>query len=370
MIKLLILLFFVCLWAILSQKRSAEILTHTGSERLSKRLDLFCFFLIFALSMFAGLRTEYNDTAAYINGFRNAVSPAEFLADPENLDLLHNPAFFLFQSWMRTITGNAQIFVMVTSIFVEFSMIRFLKQYSRSFSFSVYLFMTYGTFVFTLAAMKQVMAMAILTYAFPYLENKKWLRYYLLVFIAMLFHTYAITFAILPLFRLKPWSWFTYLFATVLILVLLNFQDTISNFLDFADEQGKTIAEYEVFDDHSVNIFRVLVYAVTPAISFVFQKDLFKHSGPRECILTHMSIISLAFMVLGTVEGANMFGRMATYFEMGTLVALPGMLKKCFHGRRYQVVTTAATVCFFAYFLYANRYIGSAYHMVSLFPLF
>ena len=367
MIKLLILLFFVTLWAFLSQRRSEDILHHTGSERLSRRMDIFCFFLIFALSMFAGLRTDYNDTAAYIRGFRNAVSPAEFLADPENLNLLHNPLFYFFQSWMRTITGNAQVFLMVTSIFVEFSMIRFLKRYSRSFSFSVYLFMTYGTFVFTLAALKQVMAMAILTYAFPALENKKWLRYYLLVFIAMLFHTYALSFAILPLFRLKPWSWFTYVFAAFLIIVMLNFQEVISDFLDFADEQGKTIAEYEVFDDHSVNFFRVLVYAVTPAISFVFQKDLFTHSGPRECIMTHMSIISLAFMVLGTVEGANMFARMAMYFEMGTLVCLPGMLKKCFQGRRYQLVSLAAILCFLAYFVYANLDFGYGYKMLSLF---
>lgn len=367
MIKLLILLFFVTLWAILSQQRSEEVLRHTDSERRAKKLDIFCFFLIFALSMFAGLRVDYNDTAAYIRGFRNAVPPREFLADPENLDLLHNPLFYFFQSWMRTLTGNAQVFLMVNSIFVEFSMVRFLKRYSRNFSFSVYLFMTYGTFVFTLAAIKQVMAMAILTYAFPALENKKWLRYYLLVFIAMLFHTYAIAYAILPLFRLKPWSWFTYVFAAALILVMLNFQDTISGFLDFADEQGKTIAEYEVFDDHGVNIFRVLVYAVTPAISFIYQKNLFTHSGPRECVLTHMSIISLAFMILGTVEGANMFARMAMYFEMGTLVCLPGMLKKCFHGKRYQLVSLVAILCFFAYFVYANLDFGYGYKMLSLF---
>lgn len=367
MIKLLILLFFVTLWALLSQNRSRMLLQNTGSESLSKRLDIFCFFLIFALSMFAGLRTDYNDTAAYITGFQNAVSPAEFLADRDNLDLLHNPAFYFLQSLMRAVTPNAQVFIMLTSIFVEFSMVRFLKRYSRSFGFSVYLFMTYGTFVFTLAAIKQVVAMAILTYAFPALENKRWLRYYLLVFFAMLFHTYAIAFAILPLFRLRPWSWFTYVFAAVLILVLLNFQDAISGFLDFADEQGKSIAEYEIFDDNSVNMFRLLVYAVTPAISFIFQKDLFTHSGPRECIMTHMSIISLAFMVLGTVEGANMFARMAMYFELGTLVALPGMLKKCFHGQLYQIVSLAAIFCFLAYFVYASLDFGYGYKMISIF---
>lgn len=113
------------------------------------------------------------------------------------------------------------------------------------------------------------------------------------------FHTYALAFVFLPLFRAKPWSWFTYLFVLALVLVMLNFESAITSFLDFAGEQGKDIAEYEVFDDHGTNIFRVLVYAVVPAMSLIFQKKLFENSTPEENVLVHMSIISLKQWMAG-----------------------------------------------------------------------
>jgi len=143
----------------------------------------------------------------------------------------------------------------------------------------------------------------------------------------------------------------------------------LSNFLDFAEDAGKTIADYEIFDNQSVNIMRVAVYAVPPVIALVFRKRLFGDSAPLENIFVNMSIFSLAFMIVGTESGANMFGRMATYFEVGTLISLPWMLKKLFTPRSYRVIAYAACLCYFGYYVYAN-YINNnfsvAYSRLSL----
>ena len=44
-----------------------------------KRKDLAFFLLCLVLSLFAGLRTDYNDTWNYIKGFRTATGLVEFL---------------------------------------------------------------------------------------------------------------------------------------------------------------------------------------------------------------------------------------------------------------------------------------------------
>ena len=88
-------------------------------------------------------------------------------------------------------------------------------------------------------------------------------------------------------------------------------------------------------------------------MSLIFQKKLFENSTPEENVLVHMSIISLAFMLLGTFAGANMFGRMGNYFELGTICCLPWMLRKCFQGKPYRLICIAAVVGFLAYFTYA-----------------
>lgn len=220
--------------------------------------------------------------------------------------------------------------------------------------FSIFIYFTFGTFVFTLAAIKQVLGMAVVTLAFPFLEKKKWIPYYLIVISAMLIHTYAIAFAVLPFFGTRPWRKFTFLFVAVMVIVMMNFQEIITEFMEQANDLGKTLADYELFDNNTINLFRLAVYMVPPLVSLLFQNWIF-HGGTRmDNILIHMSIISLAFMSMGTQSGANMFARMAMYFELGTICILPKMLDKTFKERSYSFVSGIAVICYLGFFLYAN----------------
>lgn len=310
--------------------------------------------LVVVLTLFAGLRTSYNDTYNYMRGFRNAPDLAAFFADPKSLNPLSNPLFYLLESTIRTMTDNPQWLIFVSSAITQVCLLRFFKRYSPSFIFSVYLYFTLGTFVFTLAAIKQVLAMAMLTVAFPYLEERKWGRFYLIILIAMLFHTYAVVFVVLPFFRSRPWGLFTFAFIAALAVVMLNFEEAITAFMDQANDMGKSLADYEVFDDATINVFRLAVYAVPPLISFVLRRWVLRGSSAAENTLIHMSIISLAFMILGTQSGANMFGRMGNYFELGTICCLPIMLKKTFEPKSYRLVGGIACLCFLGFFIYAN----------------
>lgn len=326
--------------------------------------------LVVTLTLFAGLRTSYNDTGNYIRIFYESPGLAEYLSDPDNLNPLGNPLFYILQNAIKDLTGNSQVLIFLTSLFSQCCFVRFIKRYCSHFTFGIFLYFTLGTYLLTMAAIKQITAMAILTLAVPYLEKKKWPQYYVLVFLAMLMHTYAIAFAILPLFARRPWKLFTFAFMVLIAILLMNFQEVITAFLEQADEAGKTIADYEVFDDVSVNIFRLAVYAVPPLISLVFQKWIFYNSTDMKHVLVHMSVISCACMIMGTQSGANMFGRMANYFEIGTICILPWMLEQTFDKRSNRLVSTIAVVAFLGYFMYANAIntnFGQVYQSISLF---
>ena len=62
----------------------------------------------------------------------------------------------------------------------DFSYKYFVIGDSTNFVFSIFLYFTLGTFCFTLAALKQVLAMSVLMLAMPALERKQWLLYYFL----------------------------------------------------------------------------------------------------------------------------------------------------------------------------------------------
>lgn len=351
MIKLYILLAAAVALAWFSEQYQWKCQASGQPYRLSR--DWAYCALLAILILFSGLRTSYNDTGTYLSGYANATGLRHFLENSSNLNPFRNPLFYAYQSLLRSTLDNAQFLIFSTSLFSQICFLRFFKRYSTNFTLSVFIYITLGTFCFTMAAIKQVVAMAVLTLAFPFLEQRKYIRYFLLVYVAMLFHTYALTFVFLPLFTDRPWKPFTYIFIALTFVILLNFQDAISAFMDQANDLGKVMSEAEIFDNHSVNIFRLLVYMVPPAASLLFQRWLFYDSDQMDHILVHMSIISMAFMFLGTESGANMFGRMATYFELGTICCLPRMLEKIFDKASYRLVRKIAVFCFLGYFTYA-----------------
>ena len=377
MTKLLVVFAAALVLAYLSQQNTKA--TLAAGRRYSVWGDWAYLALVVVLTLFAGLRTSYNDTGNYIAAYRTTTDVVGFFSDLKNLNPFKNPLFYLFQSIMKTVTDDYQWVILITSLLAQSCFLRFFKGYSNNFLFSVFIYFTLGTFAFTLAAIKQVTAMAIATLAFPYLEKKKWLQYWLIILAAMLVHTYAVAFAVLPFFRVRPWRTFTFLFIASVALLMLNFEEAITAFMDQANDLGKTIAEYEVFDNATVNLFRLAVYAVPPVISLVFQRWVLHRTDAMDHVLVHMSIISLAFMTMGTQSGANMFGRMGNYFELGTICILPWMLEQTFDKRSYRLISSLAVIAFLGFFAYANliatnfdqvyRSVGLLELLASLFTL-
>ena len=368
MIKITALLVICVALAWASEVNTPQILKSNGRYRISQ--DLAFMLLVIVLSTFAGSRKEYNDTYNYIRDFRTDAGLSAFFADPENLNPFKNPLFYLYQSTLREFTSEAQWFIALSSAFTQFCFLLFFKRYSRHFTFTVFLYFALGTFNVSLGAMKQTLAMAILILGFPCLERGKLGRYYLTVIIAMMFHTYAICFAVLPLFIRRPWSTFTFLFIGGVTFVLMNFQTVITEFMEQANALGKTLESYEVFDSHTVNLFRVAVYMVTPLFSLVFARWLNHGSTRTDHILIHMSIISMAFMLMGTQAGANMFARMAHYFEIGTLCCLPTLIDKPFEKMSARFIAAFAIIAFLGFFVYANRGFDEEFKTIGLLGMF
>lgn len=356
---LLILLFISILLAYCSQN-------HIGTLRImpGRYIDLPVVIMTVMLVLFCGLRTAFNDTTTYIRGFQNAPTLADFWASKP--ELVENPLYYWFQSFFRHhISDNYHLFLMVIACFTIPSFIQFIRRYSDHFVFSMVLFFTIGLYLSNLAAMKQSIAMAILTYALPWLWRQKYGRFYLIVFLASLFHSYAIMFLILPLFLNRPWTPITYATILAVVVVLFTFESSISTFLDYAEEIGKDINETEVFDTAGINIFRLSVFSVPLLISFAFQNLLRQQYSQSSCVMMNMSILSFLVMCLGLFSAANLFGRSAIYFEIGTVLILPWLVNRLFEPKSARFVFFCASVCYLLYFLYDTQNFVREYRSIS-----
>lgn len=329
------------------------------------KLDIPMIIMIVIMSLFVGLRTEYNDTTAYIADFAVSPTPNDYLNSSPGL--LDNPLFHIYESFFRhSISDNPNLYLLTIGIFCIASFVRFIRRHSVNFAFSILMFFSIGLFVSCLASVKQCVAMAVLTYAIEALLKRKYLIFYLFVFIAMLFHTYAILFIVLPIFTQRPWTVITYLTIIGVIFVLLTFETTITSFLDAADEAGKTINDEHVFKTEGINLFRLAVFSVPFLISLVFQ-DLFNPSYQDKSILfINMSILSFLIMSLGLFSAANLFGRSAIYFELGTIIIMPWIIKEMFAEDSQKLGHIIVGGCYMAFFAYSVLGFSNEYSSISL----
>ena len=150
---------------------------------------------------------------------------------------------------------------------------------------------------------------------------------------------------------------------------MATYNSTLGAFMEYAQSLGALVAENEVFDGHQVNILRVLVYSVPAILALVFHRRLFHNSTRTENLFVNMSIVSAFILAIGLVQGANLYARMAGYFEIATAIALPWMVKKLFTRQSAQLVTVLAGILYFTYFIYEfyiSKDFGATYSAISL----
>ncbi len=308
--------------------------------------NLFIVVQIFILlSLFSGLRTSFNDTKTYIYNFLYNL-PSNLL--DLKISLADNPGFLVFQILLKQyISSDPQIFLIITALITNFLFVFFYYNHSIKFSFSIFLYITSGLFIFGMAAIKQIIAMAIGIWAFNYLLNKKWIKFFLLILLASTIHPYVLIFSLIILFRDKVWTSKTMVLIVLTIFGGLFFDKLVTLILAITEIAGEEYS-IEFFTGTGVNPFRLLVYSVTPILSLIYHNKINTNKNQIITISVNMSIISFIFMILASFGTANMFARMAIYFEPFTYIALPYILNLV--NKKYK--TLIIILCIFCYGIY------------------
>ena len=139
--------------------------------------------------------------------------------------------------------------------------------------------------------------------------------------------------------------------------------------MNFALSIGVNVADFELFDGHSINIIRIIVYSIPAAMALFFRKRLFSNWTRAENLFANMSIVSVLILSIGLIQGANLFARMAAYFEFAIAISLPWMIEKLFTKDSARFVKMFGTVLFFGYFYYEfaiSKSFDSGYRAITL----
>jgi hypothetical protein len=86
-------------------------------------------------------------------------------------------------------------------------------------------------------------------------------------------------------------------------------------------------------------------------------------------LFVNLSIGAAFILSIGLRQGANLFARMAAYYEIAVGFSLPWMIAKIFNKRSANLILGIATVLYFGYFYYEhgiNQGITNVYSSITI----
>lgn len=331
---------------------------------------------IIAMAIFAGLRTEYNDTTAYTYSYENFVK-SNFDFSNISWTFGDNFGFDAFSIILKSLGFSTNGYLMVFAIITYVIYIWFIHKYSTDFLMSMFLFICL-IFTFPLAAIKQCVAVAFCLLAVDKAINKKWFWFVFWIFIAETFHAYSFMYLIVPLLFFVPWQdkrtvmWIViFLFAGILL------RPMIGTVLSITDALGD---EYTVeeFSGNGVNPFRLLVCLVPLVLSFILRKqinDPYNEVNRAEGLCMNLAFLNGEIMFVALFGTANYFARLADYFYIFPVIALPRLFNMV-NPKWRTLMKICVVLCYLLFFYYAeyivygsfdNRYQGITFNEFNFF---
>ena len=331
---------------------------------------------IAASAIFAGLRTGYNDTGAYLRSY-NTLTNSNFDFSDISWTFGDNFGFNVFSIILKSLGFSTNGYLMVFAVITYGVYIWFIHKYSTDFLMSMFLFICL-IFTFPLAAIKQCVAVAFCLVAVDKAINKKWFWFIFWILIAESFHAYSFMYLIVPLLFFVPWQdkrtvmWIViFFFAGILLRPMLG---TVLSITDAFGEEYTV----ESFSEGGVNPFRLLVCLVPLVLSFILRKqinDPYNEVNRAEGLCMNLAFLNGEIMFVALFGTANYFARLANYFYIFPVIALPRMFNMVKPKWR-TLMKICVVVCYFSFFYYSeyvvygqfdNRYYGITFNEFSFF---
>lgn len=323
-----------------------------GGIRHSSQAKLFFCIGALVLILVAGLRYYVGtDYGGYYHYAFSVWAEAPF----EHLRQLDEPGIYLI-NWLLsrfTSDGAVSIFVLA-AITVGFSLKSICKNsWPLMTAGLLYLFLCWDS---CFNAIRQALAAAILINGYGHLQNKKFVKYTFMVFLAFLFHKSALI-MIVPYFVLHRKINFKNIMMLVLgaVAVLYSY-DKLFSAIGFLMSKEYD-ASGSAYIANSINGFRVLVYIV-PAVTFVL---LFikRQISERDKVDLNLLIVHAVAMLMASKSA--MLGRIGIYTSPFAVIAISNLSVRLPKSTR-KILIPLMLILYGVYWWYGIRTSGNLNH--------
>ncbi len=281
-------------------------------------LTLLCTYIILII----GFRYKVGvDTISYMKAYRY-IPPLEDFSFPKTLfSTRYEPAFVVICGICKSFTNQFWPVQLIVATITSTCIFIFLYRYCKNVFIGVLFYFLLQGLYFSTEVLRESAAVGIFLLNFKNLQEKRWLNYYLLSLLSILFHYSAIIIWFLPLARiLKPNILF--LILCVCFLSVTPLVEKLNNLLQIAALSGRITMYVNAAQDLNFN-WRLgeLIHAAFPAIIVLTVCKLLNLKNEFQYL-----ILLQILLCMGAFAIPLIFSRFTNYTTMFVTVSLANLL--------------------------------------------
>ena len=245
---------------------------------------------------------------------------------------------------------SAQVWFGFIVAFYLFALMKLVDMFSKDKIFSLLVFITIGLWGFSMAGLKQTLAMSLMMLAFVAFVKKKYYIAAILVILVYFTHQSAlIALAFVPLYYLRKSQWLLPLVIVSCLLIYLysyTFMETMADILE--NEHWR----YYLVKNSNYTYVTFIFYFVITAISYFNFKDYRRADPEYARYFMGLSTLGCGLQLLAGVS-PSLF-RLAYLYTPFFMITIPNTAYYCKPNNKliFKVIIMG---CLIFYFLYANR---------------
>ena len=349
--------------------------------KAEKSIGLFWALVSMALMViFVGQRSEYGDTAAYINAFEHA-SPNLTFNDLFGATGVDSPGFnLLMVLFKKYVSTDYNAWFTFLAIFQAGAVVSLYYRYSCNYFMSIYLFIASTSFTWMFNGIRQFTSVCLIFYFINFVFDRKLVLFAIVLYLACSIHDTAILWV--PIFfivRFKPFSkqiWFFVILTIIAFFFITEFTSLLDSSLEGTQYEGygDTMINYDpngtgVADD-GVNPIRAVVSAITPAIALWRWKYIKERTNPIIDTCINLGTAAAGVNLLGVVTSGILVGRIPIYYTPVNFIVLPWLMKYAFNKKLQKVFLIALYAFYFLFFLYEMVYMKTGIYISKTLGLY
>lgn len=321
-------------------------MSKTVMERYTNTLCYISFFIIVLLAAFRG-ETVGADTVDYIEDYEDVK-----LMSFTDIDI--NYEGYLGYYYLSKIFAAWGVPIWLWFAFSELLFVsaigRLIFSYSRERLYSVILFVVLGHFLFSMAGMKQILAMSLIIHSFLDLVGKKYLRSFLLIPIAYFFHPVVMIFVVAHiLFLLRNTKIFYPIALALPVIVAVGAMSTLAFMVMVMDN-----SHFETYleEDNSYSSKTLILYVMLLSCTLPCLPAYFRKNAVAKFELACLAL-ALAFQYLSSTVAPSIF-RIGYMFTIFYFTFLPNAFSER-KGLFIDILRVVALMGAVFFFIWSNR---------------